>query len=128
MMRSFLLLAGILGLAAAFQPIICSSPKASSTSLQMGLFDGFIKNMESGYAGGEDSPYAKIKENDNAKRQAEKEAAAAKRAKGFKLLSDVKEKTFVQTKYDQEEKEDAVDKWAKNARDKKPGFKFPWEN
>lgn len=94
----------------------------------MGLFDGFIKNMESGYAGGEDSPYAKIKENDNAKRQAEKEAAAAKRAKGFKLLSDVKEKTFVQTKYDQEEKEDAVDKWAKNARDKKPGFKFPWEN
>lgn len=128
-MRSFLLLAGILGLAAAFQPIIiCSSPPASSTSLQMGLFDGFIKSMESGYAGGEDSPYAKIKENDNAKRQAEKEAAAAKRAKGFKLLSDVKEKTFVQTKYDQEEKEDAVDKWAKNARDKKPGFQFPWEN
>ena len=105
------------------------SSSATTTQLSMGLFDGFIKSMESGYAGGEDSPYAKIKQQDEAKRQAQKEAAAAKRAKGFKLLKDVKEKSFVQLKYEQEDKEDAIDKWAKNAREKGgSGFKFPWDD
>lgn len=83
--------------------------------------------MESGYAGGEDSPYSKIKQQDEAKRRAKKQAFEQKKSRGFKLFTDidVKNKHFVETKYEAEEKEDAVSKWAKGQ--KGGGFKFPWD-
>ena len=124
-MRSFLLLAFI-GLATAFQP--ASHQARTSTALNFNPFKGFIDSMESGYAGGEDSPYAKIKERDAAKREAEKAAFAEKKSRGFKLFTDIdtKEKKMAETKYQQEDKEDAVSKWAKGQ--KPGGFKLPWDN
>lgn len=134
---STIFLFAILGLAAGFQPM--SSFTTSSTTMTTTTstttlffnnpFDKFVKGMESGYAGGEDSQYAKIKERDNEKRDAARTAAEEKRARGFKLFRDVdvKNKKFVETKYEQVDKEDAIDKLAKDARDKGPGFKFPWE-
>jgi len=104
----------------------------TTTQLPFNPFKGFVDSMESGYAGGEESPYSKIKQRDAEKRQAELDAYQEKRAKGFKKLSDVQEKTFVQPKYDQPEEEekqdDVVSKWAKETSQKVPGFKFPWEN
>jgi hypothetical protein len=76
-------------------------------------------------AGGDDSPYAKIKQQDAAKRAAKKAANEERKKRGFTLLADVKEKTFVKPKYEQEVKEDAVEKWAKGQ--KPAGFKFPWD-
>jgi hypothetical protein len=76
-------------------------------------------------AGGDDSPYSKIKQQDAAKRAAKKAANDEKKKRGFTLLADVKEKTFVKPKYEQQVKEDAVEKWAKGA--KPAGFKFPWD-
>lgn len=101
---------------------------SSSPTAMYGLFDGFIKSMESGYAGGEDSPYAKQKQKDAEKRAAEKAAFEEKKARGFKLLKDidVKDKRFAETKYEQEEKEDIVEKWAKK-QGEDGGFKFPWD-
>ena len=108
----------------------------TTTSLSMGLFDGFIKSMESGYAGGEDSQYAKIKQQDEAKRLAKKQEAEQRKARGFTELKDYDpktQKTFAKMKYDQDGnkvKEDIVSKWTKQAQEKKEqggGFKFPWD-
>ena len=101
----------------------------------MGLFDGFIKSMESGYAGGEDSPYAKIKQRDEEKRLEAKRIAEERKSRGFTKLSDYNpktQKTFAKLKYDNdgnEVKDDKVSQWAKQAAAKKEekGFKFPWE-
>merc|ERR1711865_671502 len=56
-----------------------------------GIFDQMKKGMESGYAGGEDSPYAKKQE-------------AERKKRGFKEIKDLKkgEKTFVKMKYNQD--------------------------
>ena len=120
-----------------FQPPVRRSDAVmtTTTSLNMGLFDGFIKSMESGYAGGEDSQYAKIKQQDEAKRLAKKQQAEQRKARGFTELKDYDpktQKTFAKLKYDQDpsRKEDLVNKWTKQAQEKKQqggGFKFPWD-
>lgn len=105
-----------------------AKPATTSTTALNNLFKGFIDSMESGYAGGEDSQYSKIKAQDAAKKSAKREAFEEKRSQGFKLFKDmdVKDKKFVETKYKQEQKEDVVSKWAKNQ--KGGGFKLPWDN
>ncbi len=80
------------------QPLPARS-KASSTAVN-GIFDSIVKSMESGYAGGDDSPYAKIKEQDRLKEEMRRKKADERRKRGFKELKDVKEKTFVKLKYD----------------------------
>ena len=101
-----LLLCLLVTAALAFSPV--SSPcwsratTTTTTSLQ-GLFDGFINSMEAGYKG-EESAYKKQKEMDEAKARAKKEAFEERKAKGFTLLKDVKEKTFAKPKYELEEK------------------------
>ena len=126
-MRSIVLLFAFLGLAGAFQPV--AKPPASSTALNFNPFKGFVESMESGYKGGDDSEYARIKAQDQARRDAQREAFEEKKSQGFKLFKDmdVKDKKFVETKYEQVQKEDVVSKWAKSQGDK-GGFKFPWDN
>ena len=69
-----------------------------------GIFDQLKKGMESGYAGGEDSPYAKIQEADRKKEEIRQQKAAERKKRGFKEIKDLKkgEKTFVKTKYNQD--------------------------
>merc|ERR1740139_2076509 len=74
-----------------------TSPK--SASARYGMFDGFKKTMEAGYAG-EDSAYNKQKALDEKKRNEKKNRNEQRRAKGVTELKDVKQKTFAKTKYD----------------------------
>ena len=80
----------------------------SSTTAVYGLFDGIIKSMESGYAGGEDSPYAKVKAKDEEKLMAQKQRSSERNKRGYTELKDVKKKTFAKMTYGQkaEEKEE----------------------
>jgi hypothetical protein len=59
--------------------------------------------MESGYAGGDDSPYAKVKAKDAEKELAQKKRSTEKKTKGYTELKDVKEKTFAKFTYGQKE-------------------------
>jgi len=79
---------------------------SSSTTAIYGIFDSMKKSMESGYAGGEDSPYARKLAQDAEKAEAQKQRSKDRRKKGYKELKDVigKEKTFVNTKYDNDGK------------------------
>eukprot|EP00546_Thalassionema_frauenfeldii_P009183 CAMPEP_0178922372 /NCGR_PEP_ID=MMETSP0786-20121207/16115_1 /TAXON_ID=186022 /ORGANISM="Thalassionema frauenfeldii, Strain CCMP 1798" /LENGTH=112 /DNA_ID=CAMNT_0020596725 /DNA_START=36 /DNA_END=374 /DNA_ORIENTATION=- len=98
---------------ALFIPRVCSfhhpavrSAAASRSTAVYGIFDKFVKSMESGYAGGEDSPYAKIKEQDRKKKEEEQKRSAERRKRGFTELKDVKKKSFAKIKYDDNEKND----------------------
>mmetsp|Transcript_30768 Transcript_30768/g.35089 ORF Transcript_30768/g.35089 Transcript_30768/m.35089 type:complete len:129 (-) Transcript_30768:252-638(-) len=115
MMRNFLsipvtmivilLFVGIMG----FQPLpsnINGAQKAATSTELNGLFDGIIKNMEKGYTGGEESPYAKQKAFDAEKRKAQLEKADARKKKGYKELKDVKKKTFAKMTYGEDEEEE----------------------
>mmetsp|Transcript_52099 Transcript_52099/g.58240 ORF Transcript_52099/g.58240 Transcript_52099/m.58240 type:complete len:157 (-) Transcript_52099:318-788(-) len=83
-----------------------SSTGSSSSTAIYGIFDSMKKSMESGYAGGEDSPYARKLAQDAEKAEAQKQRSKDRRKKGYKELKDVigKEKTFVNTKYDNDGK------------------------
>ena len=90
-----------------------TTPRRTSTAVY-GIFDKMVKNMESGYAGGEESPYAKIKEKDKQKEVNQKKRSDDRRNKGYTELKDVKEKSFVKLKYgnkgDKEEEEPKEEK------------------
>lgn len=73
--------------------------------------------MESGYAGGEESPYAKIKEKDKQKEVNQKKRSDDRRNKGYTELKDVKEKSFVKLKYGN--KGDKVEEEPKEEKKKK---------
>lgn len=98
-----LLLAVMLSAVLAFQqqPITTriASPATSTTAVN-GIFDSIKKSMESGYAGGDESMYAKIKAEDARKEAIRKQKAEERKKRGFKELKDVKERTFVKLKYD----------------------------
>ena len=83
-----------------------SSRSSSTTTALSGIFDSMKKSMESGYAGGDDSPYARKLAQDAEKAEAQKQRSKDRRKKGYKELKDVigKEKTFVNTKYDNDGK------------------------
>eukprot|EP00592_Proboscia_alata_P000485 CAMPEP_0194369988 /NCGR_PEP_ID=MMETSP0174-20130528/18359_1 /TAXON_ID=216777 /ORGANISM="Proboscia alata, Strain PI-D3" /LENGTH=130 /DNA_ID=CAMNT_0039147261 /DNA_START=58 /DNA_END=450 /DNA_ORIENTATION=- len=96
----------------ALSPIVITSFQSPSLSVRRhhsshsrtavyGLFDGFIKSMESGYSGGDDSPYAKQKAVDDKRRSDQQEKVDARKAKGYTELKDVKKRTFVKMKYNQ---------------------------
>lgn len=82
-----------------------SSPTTSTTAVH-GIFEKMVKSMESGYAGGDDSPYAKIKEKDRLKELEQKKRGQARRQKGYTELKDVKEKSFVKLKYGAKDEEE----------------------
>ncbi len=92
---SLLLVATVAG----FQQQPLPKSKASTTAVN-GIFDSIVKSMESGYAGGDDSPYAKIKEADKKKEEIRKKKAAERQKRGYRELKDVKERSFVKLKYD----------------------------
>lgn len=71
------------------------------------MFDGFIKSMEAGYAGGDDSAFAQRKKLDEEKRNEQRRKAEERKKRGFTELKDVKEHHYSQMKYEYEEKEDA---------------------
>jgi hypothetical protein len=71
-----------------------------------GIFDKMVKSMESGYAGGEESPYAKIKEKDKQKQLNQKKKSVERKNKGYTELKDVKKKSFVKLKYNGNKKDD----------------------
>ena len=75
---------------------------ASSTTAVHGIFDSIVKNMESGYAGGDDSPYAKIKEQDRKREELRKKKAAERKKRGYTELKDldVNNRKMVKLKYD----------------------------
>eukprot|EP00532_Pseudo-nitzschia_australis_P001418 CAMPEP_0168184426 /NCGR_PEP_ID=MMETSP0139_2-20121125/13225_1 /TAXON_ID=44445 /ORGANISM="Pseudo-nitzschia australis, Strain 10249 10 AB" /LENGTH=133 /DNA_ID=CAMNT_0008106031 /DNA_START=73 /DNA_END=474 /DNA_ORIENTATION=+ len=83
-----------------------SSSSTTSTTAVHGIFDKMVKSMESGYAGGDDSPYAKIKEKDRLKELEQKKRGQARRQKGYTELKDVKEKSFVKLKYGAKDEEE----------------------
>lgn len=98
-----LLLAVLLSAVLAFQqqPIVTKVASAeSSTTAVNGIFDSIKKSMESGYAGGDDSMYAKIKAEDARKEAIRKQKSEERKKRGFKELKDVKERTYVKLKYD----------------------------
>ena len=94
-----LLLVVLVSAALGFQQQPLPARKASTTAVN-GIFDSIVKSMESGYAGGDDSPYAKIKEQDRLKEEIRQKKANERRKRGYKELKDVKERTFVKLKYD----------------------------
>merc|ERR1719469_1435268 len=63
-----------------------SSTGSSSTTAIYGIFDSMKKSMESGYAGGEDSPYARKLAQDAEKADAQKQRSKDRRKKGYKEL------------------------------------------
>lgn len=83
-----------------------------------GIFDKMVKNMESGYAGGEESPYAKIKEKDKQKELNQKKKSIDRRNKGYTELKDVKEKSFVKLKYNGKNKNDKDEEEPKEEKKK----------
>mmetsp|Transcript_61071 Transcript_61071/g.149517 ORF Transcript_61071/g.149517 Transcript_61071/m.149517 type:complete len:139 (+) Transcript_61071:132-548(+) len=113
---------------AALQPVgpVMQKGGRVSTQLQMGLFDGFVKSMESGYAGGEESPYAKKIAAEEAKRKEfEEKKRQQRKSRGFKEFKDYDpktQKTFVKTKFD-----DSGNTAASGKKEAKAGFKFPWD-
>lgn len=86
------------------QPRLATKPSSSSTAVH-GIFDSIKKGMESGYAGGDDSPYSKIKEQDAKREEIRNQRAAERKKRGYTELKDVKEKSFVKLKYNQKEEE-----------------------
>eukprot|EP00536_Pseudo-nitzschia_multiseries_P012585 jgi/Psemu1/309233/fgenesh1_kg.490_\ len=88
-----------------FGPQHLPATACKSTTARYGIFDKIVKSMESGYAGGDDSPYAKIKEQDRLKELEAKKRAEARRKRGYTELKDVKKKSFVKLKYAEEEEE-----------------------
>jgi hypothetical protein len=84
------------------QPNLSRSPaSSSSTTAVYGIFDKMKKSMESGYAGGDDSPYAKIKEQDAKREAIRKKKADERKKRGYTDLKDVKKKSFVKLTYDE---------------------------
>ena len=76
-----------------------TGPRSSKTAVY-GIFDKMVKSMESGYAGGDDSPYAKIKEADAKKEAIRRKKAEERKKRGFTELKDVKKKSFAKLTYD----------------------------
>ena len=76
-----------------------SQSQESSSTAVFGIFDMVKKSMESGYAGGDDSPYSKIKAQDDKREAIRKQRAEERKKRGYTELKDVKEKTFVKLKY-----------------------------
>jgi hypothetical protein len=76
---------------------------SSSTTAVHGIFDSMKKSMESGYAGGDDSPYAKIKEQDAKREEIRNQRASERKKRGYTELKDVKKKSFVKLKYDEKD-------------------------
>mmetsp|Transcript_10249 Transcript_10249/g.24892 ORF Transcript_10249/g.24892 Transcript_10249/m.24892 type:complete len:131 (+) Transcript_10249:142-534(+) len=85
--------------------IHCRTQESSSTAVH-GIFDSIKKSMESGYAGGEDSPYTKIKEQDAKREAIRKKRAEERKKRGFTELKDVKNKSFVKLTYKDNDDED----------------------
>ena len=83
-----------------------------------GIFDKMVKNMESGYAGGEESPYAKIKEKDKQKQLNQKKKSVERKNKGYTELKDVKKKSFVKLKYNGNNKDDKDEEEPKEEKKK----------
>lgn len=81
------------------QPRLVTKAPTTSTTAVYGIFDMMKKSMESGYAGGDDSPYAKIKEQDRKREEIRKRKAEERKRRGFKELKDVKERTYVKLTY-----------------------------
>ena len=77
-----------------FPMTIRSNTTPRTSTAVYGIFDKMVKNMESGYAGGEESPYAKIKEKDKQKEVNQKKRSDDRRNKGYTELKDVKEKSL----------------------------------
>ena len=77
---------------------LCRSRESSSTAVH-GIFDSIKKSMEAGYAGGDDSPYAKIKEEDRKREAIRKKRAEERKKRGFTELKDVKTKSFAKLTY-----------------------------
>ena len=84
-------------------------PKPTATALH-GLFDGFVKSMEAGYAG-DDSAYAQRKKLDEQKEMERRKRSEERKRRGFTELKDVKEHHYSEMKYDHEEKEDPFTKF-----------------
>ena len=138
-MKVFLVLLAVVAVVVSgFQQTLPQSVKTNRQDvvvLRMGLFDGFIKSMESGYAGGDESQYSQMKAAEEAKRAAiQKKKTEERKQRGWSNFKDYNpktQKTFAKLKYDQDtSKEDIVSKFAKDAAEKKEkaGFKFPWDN
>jgi len=110
MMRSFLaILVAFVTTVSSFQP---RAPFVRHGTEMNGIFDGFIKSMEAGYVGGDDSAFAKQKRADEQKRAEKLKQSEERKKRGFTELKDVKGKTFAKTKYDlEEEKEDPIKKF-----------------
>ncbi|VEU38636.1 unnamed protein product [Pseudo-nitzschia multistriata] len=84
---------------------IRSAPESTTTAVN-GIWDKVVKSMESGYAGGEESPYAKIKAADAKKEEIRRKKALERQKRGFTELKDVKKKSFVKLKYPGAEEEE----------------------
>jgi hypothetical protein len=82
------------------------SKTTTSSTAVYGIFDKLVKGMESGYAGGEESPYAKIKEKDKQKQLNQKKKSVERKNKGYTELKDVKKKSFVKLKYNGNKNDD----------------------
>mmetsp|Transcript_12723 Transcript_12723/g.29756 ORF Transcript_12723/g.29756 Transcript_12723/m.29756 type:complete len:125 (+) Transcript_12723:192-566(+) len=109
MTKNYFVLALVVALAvvvSAFGPQHLPATVGKSTSARHGIFDKIVKSMESGYAGGEESPYAKIKEQDRLKEIEAKKRSQARKKRGYTELKDVKKKSFVKLKYSGAEEEE----------------------
>jgi hypothetical protein len=87
-----------------------STASRSSSTAVYGIFDMMKKGMESGYAGGDDSPYAKIKIQDEKKAAFNKKKSDERRKRGYTDISDVKERSFSKLKYGNKGDPEDVDK------------------
>ena len=84
-------------------PTHLSRSKESSSTAVYGIFDSIKKSMESGYAGGDDSPYAKIKAEDAKREAIRKQRAEERKKRGFTELKDVKKKSFAKLTYEDDD-------------------------
>jgi hypothetical protein len=66
--------------------------------------------MESGYAGGDDSPYAKRKAMDEEKKLNQKKRSAERQKKGYTELKDVTKKSFAKITYEKKDEEEETPK------------------
>lgn len=89
--------------------------------------------MESGYSGGEESPYAKkIAAEEKKRKEFEQKKREERKARGYKEFKDYDpktQKTFAKAKYDDgsndKKKKNDISKRVKEAP--KANFKFPWD-
>mmetsp|Transcript_109812 Transcript_109812/g.224428 ORF Transcript_109812/g.224428 Transcript_109812/m.224428 type:complete len:134 (-) Transcript_109812:334-735(-) len=82
------------------------APSTTTTTTALnGIFDKIVQSMESGYAGGDESPYSKIKEQDRKRTLLEKKKSDERKKRGYTELKDVKKRTFAKLKYDDDDDE-----------------------